>query len=149
MDIKELDDQPIPWNLLLMADPSKENVEKYLKDGKVFVANDSNQIIGVYVLVFNDSDEAELKNIAVDEKFQGQGIGKKLVLDAAEKAKSLGAKKITVGTGNSSLSQLALYQKCGFKLKGIDKGFFLRNYPEEIIENGIKCEDMILLEQEL
>lgn len=135
----------MPWNLLLLADPSREKIEKYVHDSDVYIALLKNQIIGVYVLTNLGSDVVELKNIAVDEKYQGQGIGKQLVLDVINRAKTNKAKRIEVGTGNSSLSQLALYQKCGFKIVGIDKGFFTRNYEQEIVENGIKCVDMIRL----
>ena len=135
----------IPWNLLLLADPSKGKVEEYLDNSIVYVATLNNKIIGEYVLTNITSGVMELKNIAVDKKYQGQGLGKQLVLDAINKAKNKKAKRIEVGTGNSSLLQLALYQKCGFKIIGIDKGFFYRNYKQEIIENGIKCVDMIRL----
>lgn len=135
----------IPWELLLLADPSRENVQKYLKKGEVYVALLGDKMVGEYVLLKISENIIELKNIAVDEKYQGQGIGERLILDAINRAKTNKAKRIEVGTGNSSLSQLALYQKCGFKITDIDKGFFTRNYKEEIVENGIKCVDMIRL----
>lgn len=135
----------IPWNLLLLADPSRKIIQEYLNKGDIYLALIGDKIIGVYILVKISEDIVELKNIAVDEKYQHQGIGKQLVLDAISRAKTNKAKRIEVGTGNSSLSQLALYQKCGFKITGIDKGFFIRNYGQEIIENGIACVDMIRL----
>lgn len=138
-----------PWDLLLLADPSKKIVESYLKSGETYIALNEDKIIGVYVLVKQSNDTCELKNIAVAEQHQGQGLGKTLVLDAIKIAKQLGAKKIEVGTGNSSLSQLALYQKCGFRITEVEKDFFVKNYPEEIIENGIKCVDMIRLSLDL
>ena len=78
-----------------------------------------------------------------------RGIGKFLVKDAIKRAKGKGYKTIEIGTGNSSIGQLALYQKCGFRITGIDKDFFIRNYGEEIFENGIQCQDMLRLAQEL
>ena len=68
--------------------------------------------------------------------------------DAVEEAKRKGYKTIEVGTGNSSIGQLVLYQKCGFRISGIDIDFFVRHYPEEIFENGIQCRDMIRLSQD-
>jgi ribosomal protein S18 acetylase RimI-like enzyme len=87
----------------------------------------------------------ELVNIAVAEKQQGRGIGKQLVLHAIETAKSLGSKSLEVGTGNSSVGQLAFYQKCGFRIVGVDRDFFTRHYSKPIYENGIQCRDMIRL----
>ncbi len=138
-----------PYELLLMADPSIEMINKYLGKGECFVAEKGGQIIGVYVLLPIDSDKVELINIAVSENYQGRGIGKQLVLDAINTARKKGFKTIEVGTGNSSIGQLALYQKCGFRITGIDFDFFTKDYPEEIYENGIQCRDMIRLTQEL
>lgn len=138
-----------PLELLLTADPSEELVKDYLESGHCFTAEIDKQIVGVFVLLKISSDTIELINIAVDEKFQGRGMGKALVKDAIQKAKDMGYKTIEVGTGNSSISQLALYQKCGFRVSGIDKDFFIRNYEEEIFENGIQCMDMVRLSQGL
>lgn len=135
----------IPWDILLLADPSKENVQKYLEKGELYVTLLENKIIGGYIIVKKSKDIIEIKNIAVDKKYQGQGIGKRLVSDIISRAKTNRAKRIEVGTGNSSIQQLAFYKNCGFKVVGVDKGFFTRNYKEEIIENGIKCVDMIQL----
>lgn len=84
-------------------------------------------------------------NIAVTDEKQGKGIGKRLVRFAIEKARKKGFKTIEIGTGNSSIGQLALYQKCGFRIVGIDMDFFVRHYSEEIFENGIQCRDMVRL----
>lgn len=54
-----------------------------------------------------------------------------------------------IGTGNSSIAPLILCQKCGFRITGIDRDFFIRHYSEEIFENGIQCKDMIRLSKDL
>lgn len=75
----------------------------------------------------------------------GPRIRKKMLAHATETAQSEGFHTLEIGTGNSSLAQLGLYQKCGFSISGIDFGFFLRNYSEPIWENGIQCKDMVRL----
>lgn len=82
----------------------------------------------------------ELVNIAVAKEKQGKGLGKQLVHHAKQNAKTQGYKTMEVGTGNSSISQLILYQKCGFRITGIDRDFFIRHYSEKIFENGIRSE---------
>lgn len=150
MDIRLLSDkEKPPIDLLLSADPSLPLVMEYLEKGDCFVAESEKQVIGVYVLLATEPETVELVNVAVAEKYQSRGIGKLLVKDAIEKAKTKGFKTIEVGTGNSSIGQLALYQKCGFRITGVDKDFFIRNYEEEIYENGIQCQDMLRLAQEL
>jgi N-acetylglutamate synthase-like GNAT family acetyltransferase len=143
-----VDEEP-PMDLLLMADPSPKLVEEYIKRGECFVAESNGEIIGVYVLLPTKPGTVELVNIAVVEEQHGNGVGKELVMDAIKKAKARGIKTIEIGTGNSSIGQLALYQKCGFRMTGVDRDFFTRHYPEEIFENGIQCRDMIRLSQDL
>lgn len=134
-----------PMHLLLLADPSQEIVVDYLKRGICFIAEQESQIVGVYVLLATKPHTVELVNVAVEPAWQGKGVGKKLVFHAIEMAKKEGYKTIEVGTGNSSLDQLGLYQKCGFRMVNIDHNFFLRHYDEEIYENGIQCVDMVRL----
>lgn len=141
-------EQP-PTELLLLADPSPKLVEDYVARGQCFVAEADQQVVGVYVLLPTRPETAELVNIAVDEEFQGRGIGKQLVNHAIQEAARLGFKTLEIGTGNSSIGQLALYQKCGFRITGIDKDFFIRHYSEEIYENGMQVVDMIRLSQDL
>ncbi|RDW19746.1 GNAT family N-acetyltransferase [Oceanobacillus chungangensis] len=138
-----------PMELLLSADPSRELVEEYLAAGNCFIARNRDEIIAVYVLLPINATTIELMNIAVAEKEQGKGIGKELINHAIEYARKQGYSAIQVGTGNSSIGQLALYQKCGFRIIGIEPDFFVRNYEEQIIENGIICRDMIRLERKL
>lgn len=142
---KLLQHEKPPFELLLLADPSRELIEQYIANGECRVAEEEGQIVGVYVLVKLAVATMEIINIVVDERIHGRGIGKKLMSDAIQTAKMLGCKRLEVGTGNSSLSQLAFYQKCGFRIDGVIKDFFVDHYEEEIFENGIKCRDMIRL----
>ncbi|MBT2701002.1 GNAT family N-acetyltransferase [Bacillus sp. ISL-40] len=150
MDIRKLKikEEP-PIELLLLADPSPTLVEEYLHRGECYVAESDNHIIGVYVLLPTRPETVELVNIAVAENQQGRGIGKQLIMSAIQTAKQKGYKTIEVGTGNSSIGQLALYQKCGFRITDVDIDFFIKHYPEEIFENGIHCRDMVRLSQDL
>jgi GNAT superfamily N-acetyltransferase len=143
-----IDEEP-PMDLLLLADPSRIIVEEYLQRGECFVTESDGQIIGVYVLLPTRPETVELVNVAIIETQHGKGLGKQLVMNALEVAKSKGFRTIEVGTGNSSIGQLALYQKCGFRITGVDIEFFIRYYPEEIFENDIQCRDMIRLSQDL
>lgn len=150
MEIRELEiNENPPMDLLLLADPSREIVEQYIKRGDCFIAEKDKQILGVYVLLPTRPNTVELVNIAVAEDQQAKGIGKQLVMNAIQIAKTKGYKTIEVGTGNSSIGQLALYQKCGFRIIGVDLDFFIKHYSEEIVENGIQCRDMIRLTLDL
>jgi ribosomal protein S18 acetylase RimI-like enzyme len=138
-----------PIDLLLLADPSRKLIEEYLNRGVCYVGENNNEIIAVYVLLPTRPGTVEIVNIAVSEKEHGKGIGKQLLMDAIQKSKAAGYQTIEIGTGNSSIGQLALYQKCGFRITSVDCDFFLRHYEEKIFENGIWCRDMIRLSQDL
>lgn len=134
--------------LLLLADPSEELVRGYANPQNTVGATLEGEPIGVYVLVDKGDQLMELKNIAVRADWQGKGLGKILIGHALERAGDHGALRMEVGTGNSSLDQIAFYEKAGFKRDRVDEGFFLRNYAEPIFENGIQCTDMIYLIRE-
>ncbi|WP_226676723.1 GNAT family N-acetyltransferase [Mesobacillus jeotgali] len=147
MNIRMLKDgeQP-PWNLLLLADPSKDLVSKYLDKSFCYVVESETEVtIGVIVLVPISNHIIEIMNLAVDESYQGKGIGTILLKHGIQTAAEKGYNTVEIGTGNSSINQLALYQKVGFRITGIDHDFFIRNYEEPIFENGIQCRDMIRL----
>jgi ribosomal protein S18 acetylase RimI-like enzyme len=144
-------DEPYPWPLLLLADPERAMVEAYLGRGRCYVAYLDGELIGEFVLAEkfvlaeNGEGHQELMNIAVAETRQGQGWGKRLVLAAIAEARNLGASRLDVATGNSSLAQLALYQKCGFRIVGVVPDYFTQHYEDEIYENGIRCIDQVRL----
>ncbi|AUW94690.1 GNAT family N-acetyltransferase [Sulfobacillus thermotolerans] len=138
-----------PMSLFFLADPSIEIVQDYLQRGECYVGEVKDQIVSAYVLLPTRARTVELVNIAVEPRYQGRGLGKRMVAHAIDTARKQGYKMMEIGTGNSSIGQLALYQKCGFRITGVDLDFFSHMYDEPIIENGIECRDMIRLVQRL
>lgn len=139
----------VPYYLLYLADPSMESINECIGRGDCYVAYMNNKLIGAYILIKTRPSTLELVNIAVSEEYQGNGIGKILVDSAIDMAKKSKVKTLEVGTGNSSISQFAFYQKCGFRIIGVDRDFFKKHYEEKIVENGIECVDMIRLSMDL
>lgn len=138
-----------PLELLYLSDPSKAHINSNLQSGSCYIAKLKSEIVGVIVLGNINSTTTEIKNIAVKESEQGKGIGKFLLRYAEDIIRESGNKKLIIGTGNSSIGQLALYQKEGFEIESIKKDFFLRNYDEIIFENGIHCKHMVVLGKKL
>jgi ribosomal protein S18 acetylase RimI-like enzyme len=138
-----------PMDLLLLADPSTEMIGEYLPTGQCYVARNLGEDVGVIVLLKTRPKTIEIMNIAVKEAYQGQGIGKQLLAFAIQQARKMQMRTIEIGTGNPGMQQLLLYQKCGFRIVGVDFDFFRRHYPERIYENGIECRDMIRLQIDL
>ena len=150
INIKRVDEnEEIPYELLYLADPSKESINDYISRGNLYVASIENEVVGAYVILKTRPLTAEIMNISVNEAYQKKGIGKVLIEHAISTSKNLNIKTLAVGTGNSSIDQLAFYQKCGFRIVGVDKDFFKKHYNEKIIENGIECVDMIRMSMDL
>lgn len=138
----------IPRSLLLQADPSDKSIDTYIHRA-YGIGYFDDQLVGVSLYIETRPNCMEIINVSVDPAYQGQGIGKQLVLETIKQIKSLNVKTIDIGTGNSSVSQLALYQKCGFQIVAIDKDYFVKHYDEPLYENGIHCRDMIRLKIDL
>jgi ribosomal protein S18 acetylase RimI-like enzyme len=141
--------KPIPYELLLLADPSRDLIDDYLKRSDVFAAIHNGEILGVLVLFPLTGQIAEIKNLAVKPEYQGRGIGSYLIENAVLIAASNKQKSICIGTANSSSAQLSLYQKLGFEITEIKRDFFINNYPEPIYENGIQAKHMLVLTRQL
>lgn len=137
-----------PFELLLLADPEKKVLESYLYDAELFVLSEASVTLGVLVLKSSDEKSYEIMNIAIKEEVQGKGWGKVLLNFAIEEAKKRKAKDLWIATGNSSIGQLALYQKMGFEMADIRWNHFIDNYSEAIWENGIQCKHMLRLRME-
>lgn len=147
-DKVDKDDQ-IPYELLLLADPSKDLIDAYLKMSDIFMARKNDEIIGVVVLFPLTAEIVEIKNIAVKQKYQGQGIGSYMIENVVKVALLNGHKSICIGTANSSVGQLYLYQKHGFEITDIKRYFFTDNYAEPIFENGIQAKHLLVLTKQL
>ncbi len=142
-------DEPIPYDLLLLADEFVEVIDKYIFDSEIYVYEEGDRIIALYALYKIDSEEAEIKNIAVDSEYQNKGIGKVLLNEATARAKEKGFKTLAIGTGDAMMIQLQLYQKAGFEMDMIKKNFYLDNYPTPIYENGLRLKHMVVLKKKL
>ncbi|MDH5680031.1 MAG: GNAT family N-acetyltransferase [Spirochaetota bacterium] len=133
--------------LLLEADPSKDSLATYFDSSIKFVLEENASVIGICVLIIMDR-MAEIKNISIGKGYQNRGMGSKLLQDVFTYCKDNNILEIFVGTGNSSLGQLAFYQKNGFRITGVHENYFI-NYPDPIYENGIQCLDLIILKKSL
>lgn len=147
-----------PWSLLLAADPSREKVRRYLSGSTCFAARQTTQIkpsglgaiIGICVLVpQGDGVQSwELMNIAVASGWQCFGIGTALLRRAIDWTRARGIRQLEVGTGSFG-DQLLFYQRAGFRVTGIERDFFLRNYTTALWERGVQHKDMLRLTLEL
>lgn len=128
--------------LLLVGDEDKEKVMGYLNLGKIFVAKIQSKIVAALLMIFDDKGNAEIKNISVLPKYQGNGIGTQLISFVVSKSpKSL--EQLIVGTGDADIQNIYFYLKNGFRFCNIRKNFF-KEYARSIVSNGITLQDMVV-----
>ncbi|WP_313376947.1 GNAT family N-acetyltransferase [Chishuiella sp.] len=138
----------LPYNLLLLADETKDAINKYIFESDVYLAKIDNKNIGVFCLYRIDDKTVELKNIALDENYQSKGFGS-IFIDFIKETLKYQYEILIVGTASIGIRQINFYEKNGFVKFGVRKDFFIENYKEPIFENGIQLKDMILLKYKL
>ncbi len=139
-------------SLLLLADESETQVRSYLQQGDLYVLPGGDGApIGVVLVLPKGEKTAELKAVAVAPEQQGRGVGKQLLALVLDELRRWGVGRVIVGTGNSSIGQLAFYQKAGFRLWQVERDVFTpeRGYAPDLQEHGIPLRDMIWLDQAL
>ena len=111
-----------------------------------YAAYCNTEIVGAVVVRWGGESEIEL--LAVDAARRGQGIGRAIVAEVLKEARRRGVKRLLVGTGNFSLDNIAFYQKCGFRMSHVRRGYFDSIDPPEFWQ-GIKLRDMIVFDYAL
>jgi ribosomal protein S18 acetylase RimI-like enzyme len=94
-----------------------ENTPNWESYEFTLVAKEENEIAG-YIGITIKLGIAYIDSLLVGEKFRGKGIGGKLVIKAEEKAKSFGAHKIWLETGNTWGTK-EFYEKLGYIVRAI------------------------------
>lgn len=141
--LKKIEDKKKNLDLLLLADPEEEAIDKYIDNCEVFEFYHRDILIGQGAVMELSSTVYEIKNFAIYEKFHNCGYGKILINLLCEKyLESFKNKDIIVGTSEQGVG---FYKKCGFQFSHIVKNFFITNYKQPIFENGIQCKDMFYL----
>lgn len=135
------------WPLLLLADPDRAMVERYLYDGQLYegLLPGEKRPLAVAVTLPLDGARLELKNLAVDPAWQGQGLGGQMLEWLCAKAQDR-YEKLLVGTSRFGVS---FYAGHGFAYSHLAEHFFRDNYPEPLEENGEVLDHMYYLARDL
>ena len=113
----EFESFSLPWTL---EDFWYETIRK---DSISIVAELDGQIVA-YACVWISFDEADVANIAVDEKFRGLGIGTKLFAEIIRQVKLRGVNAITLEVRVSNTAAIKLYENFGLRSVGKRKGYY-------------------------
>ncbi|KAK2947708.1 putative GNAT family N-acetyltransferase [Blattamonas nauphoetae] len=127
--------------LLLLADPEEQAVNKYLDDGEMFILSVDDLVVGEAVVKEIDSTTCELMNIAVLPEHQKHGYATQMLSHLASTFSGR-YQKMLVGTAEPLI---AFYERAGFHVDHVRANFFVDNYSEPVIENGVTYRDMTVL----
>ena len=107
-----------------------ENPKSYVIDrgGQIFFAINDGKAIGTAAMVLVEERIFELSKMAVDPKYQGLGIGRRIIDECIKFAKNHKAQEIFLITNNKLLPALELYRSSGFELD--------ENYDDNRYERG-------------
>jgi len=116
-----------PWTAEAFHNELKQNMfAKYMvmeQDGDILGYG------GMWLIV----DEAHVTNIAIRERYQGQGLGKLLLGEMMKTAHWLGAKRMTLEVRVSNEVAQRLYRRFGFEPSGIRPGYYSDNMEDALI----------------
>lgn len=82
---------------------------------KYFIISEREGNVAGYILFSFNVDDSTIELIAVDEKYQGQKVGKSLIHKMESFVIDQGIRKIKVGTQVNNISATQFYAKMGFK----------------------------------
>lgn len=135
----------VPYDLLLLSDDTHEAIDKKLKDGELYIAKMNQKLVAAFILKMGAQAAPEIKNIAVSEAMQGQGIGSVLLGYIKDLSKERGYTTLIVGTCDQCFKEIKFYKKAGFEIDSVRENFFIENYDQPIYENGVRIKDMVML----
>jgi len=98
-------------DLEVLNDPQGTIIDK---GGFIWLALDDNKLIGSAALAKEHEGEFELAKMAVTAAYRGRGISKLLIETCLQKAREIGAKKLSLFSNHQLLTALKLYEKYGF-----------------------------------
>lgn len=91
-----------------------------IENYSVWVVESEGQILGGLIIMF-ERDQASVANIAVDPRFQGQGIGGALIGLAESIARGKGYSEMRLATHVLLEENISFYQYLGWKETGRDE----------------------------
>ena len=96
-----------------------------------------------------DPRQVEIKNMAVRETLQGQGIGRRLIQAAIDLAAAEAVTTVLVATAAADIGNLRFYQRQGFRMRSVERDAFTpaTGYPPGLLIDGIELRDRVWLDQ--
>ena len=136
--------------LFELAEDSAAELDSYIDAGRILVAVSDGEVVGHLQLTgTGDPRQAEIKNMAVREDRQGQGIGRLLIQAAVDLAAAGSVATILVATAAADIGNLRFYQRQGFRMRSVERDAFTpaTGYPPGLRIDGIELRDRVWLDR--
>ena len=118
---------PRPWSAsLFLSELAQRTARSYL------VAKADGEVIGYAGMMFM-GEEAHVTNIAVDPGWHGRKAGTRLLLAIITEAIARGAGVISLEVRVSNSVAQAMYEKFGFSVVGVRKGYYVETNEDALI----------------
>ena len=109
-----------PWN----EEHFQSELEKPYSRILVLSDDQTDELVAGYIVYWLMLEECEILNLAVDLPYRGLGFAEKLVRSVVSASMKLGLKRVLLDVRKSNLPAIHLYQKVGFTVSHIRKGFY-------------------------
>ena len=98
-------------DLNVLRNPEEEIIAR---GGMVFFAKEGDSIVGTGAVINHGNELYEISKMAVDEVFQGRGIGRRIITQAIDWVEERSGKKIFIETNTLLETAVNLYEGLGF-----------------------------------
>ena len=118
---------PRPWSTsLFLSELAQRTTRTYL------VAKHAGEVVGYAGMMFT-LREAHVTNIAVDPDFHGRRVGSRLLLKIITEAIARNSEVISLEVRVSNVSAQKMYEKFGFSVIGLRKGYYIETNEDALI----------------
>lgn len=101
-----------PADMEVLDDPKTTVLDK---GGYIWLAMADGKVIGSAALIKEGETSYELAKMAVTEAWRGKGISRLLIDACLQKARAIGATRLTLYSNHQLKTAISLYEKYGFK----------------------------------
>jgi [ribosomal protein S18]-alanine N-acetyltransferase len=124
------DSFPTPWSAGLFRSEKANPLSRMLVARS---ADAQGSAVAGYIVIWQVADEIHLHTIAVRKDLQRRGIASLLLIGAIRECRAKGARIVTLEVRPSNLRALNLYEKFGFSIKGVRRGYYTDTGEDALI----------------
>lgn len=119
---------PTPWSRALF----EEEIGRRFSDAIVVVGEPGGTVDG-YAICWTIGEESHLLNIAVRPDARKGGIGRSLLKECLRRSMLAGGQRIFLEVRPTSQEAIRLYEKEGFRIVGIRRGYYTDTGEDAIV----------------